>query len=157
MAKLDYERKRTSRPSSGDVQITEFVVPLTLLILGMLLLGITPLLTSGVKSAGIVITAGVVLAAVQTILGIAAAYITAAVMGTGFGELRSAILKFAGIIVLCSALGSLIPFGGLLVFVLYFGLLVWLFGLETYEALVFAIIFGIVRFIVVLLLLAALL
>ena len=54
-------------------------------------------------------------------------------------------------------MGSLIPYGGLLVLFLYFGLLIWLFSLALYEAVVFAIIFWIVRFAVVLLLVGLLL
>lgn len=84
MAKLDYERRQPSRSSSGDAQMTEFVMPLTLLVVGMVLLGVTPLFVSGPRSAGIVIAVGVLIAAVQTVLGIGAAYLTAAVIGTGF-------------------------------------------------------------------------
>jgi hypothetical protein len=67
--------------------------------------------------------------------------VTASILHTGFGELRSAFLKLAAIIVFSGSLSAIIPYGGLLVLFVYLGLLMWLFGLEIREAIVFAIIF----------------
>jgi hypothetical protein len=75
-------------------------------------------------------------------------------MSTSFGELRSAGVKLAGIIVLTSALSAVIPFGGFLSIFVYLALLMWLFELEMFEAIVFAIVLTVVRFVVALLVLA---
>jgi hypothetical protein len=154
VAKLDYRSAPVKRSSSGDVQFGEFVAPLALLVAGLLLYGGAAFYSAGARSAVVVMGIMFLIAAVQTVLGIAAAYITASLLSTGFGELRSAFVKFAGILVFTGAITWIIPYGGLLSLFVYFGLLVWLFGLETYEAAIFAIIFAIIRFIVLLALFA---
>ncbi len=150
MAKLDYRGSPPDQSSSGDVQLSEFLIPLILVVVGLLIDGIKPFFTDGTKSAALAMGLVFLIAAAQTVLGIGAAYITASMLGTSFGELRTAFLKLAAVIIFSGAIGSIIPFGGLIVLFVYFGLLIWLFGLEVYEAVVFAFIFAIVQYAVVL-------
>ena len=130
---------------------SELVVPLVLLVLGLIIFSIAAVNRAGAWSP---VVMGIILlaAAIETALGIGAAYLTAMVLGTSFGELRTAIVKLAAIIIFCGALASVIPFGWIIVLFVYFGLLMWLFGLETFEAGVFAVIFTGVRFLAVILL-----
>ena len=78
-----------------------------------------------------------------------AAFVAARVLGTSFGELGPAILKFAAIYVTPSALaelaGSFAGDGYWIVaipvsLVLYYSLLVWLFDLDQFEAWVYTVI-----------------
>src|SRR5690606_18969886 len=111
LTRLDY-RTPNRKPSGNEVTFSEFTVPLVLLVGGLLIYGIGAFMAAGAQSAGFVMGIVFVLAAIQTILGILAAYATAALIKTSFGELRTAVLKLAGIIVFCGAIAYILPSGG---------------------------------------------
>lgn len=142
MAEIQY---RTPVKQESSVTFSEFVAPLALLVAGLLLFGFGAFMQAGAGTAAQVMAIVFIVAAVQTVVGIGAAYLTAAMIGTSFGELRTAFVKLAGIIVFSSAIAFLIPFGGIVSLFVYFGLLLWLFELEMYEAVAFAFIFAIIR------------
>jgi hypothetical protein len=91
--------------------------------------------------------------AIWMIIGVGAmavaCLITARLLGTSFGELRAAVLKLAAIFLLPTAVtvsGFLPPWWSTLISTaLYFGLLLWLFDLEVYEAAVFTLVMILVR------------
>jgi hypothetical protein len=145
MAKLHYESRRPAEARSQPA--VEFVIPLVLLCVGLTTFSVGAFVLDGRGAATSVLLAVLVITAIQTVLGIGVAYLTAALIGASFGELKSAFLKFAAVFVLAGAVAWVVPAGGWLAFFVYFGLLLWLFGLETYEAAVFAVIFALLRFI----------
>jgi hypothetical protein len=152
MAKLDYRSSSSAsasgRATGGEATLAAFVVPLALLVIGLLLFGVVEFRSAGARSVLPIMGVIFVVALIEAALGIVAAYVTASLLGTGFGELRSAFVKLAGIIIFCGALGALIPFGGIVVFFVYFGLLIWLFQLEVYEAVVFSVVLWVTRLVV---------
>jgi hypothetical protein len=152
MPKLYYQPPPQKRRALEPAGSSELAVPIILLVLGLIIFSIVAVKLAGAWSPAVM---GIILlaAAIETALGIGAAYLTAMVMGTSFGELRTAVVKLAAIIIFCGALGMIIPFGWILVFFVYFGLLMWLFGLEVFEAGVFSVIFTGVRFLAAILLL----
>lgn len=82
--------------------------------------------------------------AVSVILGVAAAFITAAVLGASFGEIKSAIIKLAGIIAFSSLISVTIGIGwvsGLA----FGGLAMWLFELDYVEVVVFSVVMTILQ------------
>src|SRR5438105_1246192 len=109
MAQLQY-RTPQKRDASGDAQLSEFLPGLILIAFGLLISGIWAFRLSGTRGAMLVMGIIFGLALAQAVLGILAAYITASVMSTSFGELRSAGVKLAGIIIFTSSLGLVIPF-----------------------------------------------
>lgn len=136
MSRVDYRSAPVrSASSAGSLPATELVIPLILVVVGLRVFGIWGYSSFGARGAMVAMGLVFVIAAVLTVLGVASAFITAAIMSTSFGELRTAFLKFAGIILLTSGLAALIPYGGLIVLAIYLGLLVWLFGVEMKEAL----------------------
>lgn len=148
MSKLSYRTPARATARGDSVQFSEFVAPLVLLLAGLVLFGVVAMTRAGVRSAFVVMGVVFVVAVLETLVGTAVAYLVALLTGTGFGELRTALLKFAGIIVFCGALGMLIPFGGIVVLFVFLGLLIWLFGLEVYEAVIFAVVLTLVRFVI---------
>jgi hypothetical protein len=77
----------------------------------------------------------------MVVLGVIACFITARIMGTGFGYLKSAIVKLAAIFIFPAAATFFIPWvGWLLALLLYWKLLEWLFELEALETVVLAIV-----------------
>jgi hypothetical protein len=91
--------------------------------------------------------------AIWMIIGVGAmaiaCLITARLLGTSFGELGGAVLKLAAIFVLPTAVtvsGYLSPWWSTVISTaLYFGLLLWLFDLEVYEAAVFTLVMLLIR------------
>jgi len=148
MAKLNYQGRPAARPESEGVQFSEFKVPLILLVIGLLAYGVLGMYAAGPRGAALTMGFVFLVAAVQTVLGIVAAYATAMILKTSFGELRSAVVKLAAVIVFSSAV-ALLPMGWIFSLIAYFGLLVWMFGLEIFEAFVFSVILVVLRMVVV--------
>jgi len=151
MSRLNY---RTPQRKAAGLELSEFAGPMALLVIGLLIYGIAAFVKAGTTSAFVLMGVIFLMAAIETVLGIIAAFITASVMSTSFGELRTAVLKLAAILVFSGAMGFIIPtyFGALVALVLYIGLLRMMFGLEQIEAIVFAVIFWVIRMGVILLL-----
>lgn len=150
MAKLEYRSGRTlaGKPEPGAAQFSEFVAPLIILIVGLLMYGVAAMTMASARAAGVVMGLVFIEAVAEALIGIGVAYGLAALIGTSFGELRTAALKLAAILVFSGAVAWLVPMGWVLALFVYFGLILWLFGLEVYEAAIFAIVFSLVRIIV---------
>jgi hypothetical protein len=150
MARLNYESTRaaSSRPNRGEATIQEFIPWLIMLGVGLAGVLIWSLLNVGVKNAAVMMLILGVATIIQVVIGVAVAFLVAMVINCSFGELRTAWLKLAGIIVLCLALNLWIPLGGLVTFFVYLGLLAWAFQLQIYEALIFAVVFSVVQFVI---------
>jgi hypothetical protein len=150
MTRLNY---RTPQRKTAGPGMSEFAGPLALLVIGLLIYGIAAFVKAGTTSAFVLMGVIFLMAAIETVLGIVAAFITASVMSTSFGELRTAVLKLAAILVFSSAIAFVVPyFGGIISLAIYAALLMGLFGLELIEAIVFSVIFWLIRMGVVVLL-----
>lgn len=123
-----------------DVQI-----PLTLIVVAFLLFGLAGYRAAGPTGPATAMAAVGVAAVVGTLLMLGAAFVTAQMLSISFGELGPAVLKLAAIYLFPAAAGTLLPFGGLFALVIWFALLLWLFDLEVYQAVVFAIILFVVN------------
>ena len=118
-------------------------IPIILIVIGLIIWVIVGFARFDVGPLWIVLIVGID-ATVRTLLLIAAAYVTAGLMSVSFGDLRAAFLKFTAVVVFSGAVGAAIPFGGIIAAVVAFGLLLWLFDLEVYQAVVFTIIYWVV-------------
>jgi len=120
----------------------EVKIPLALIGLGILLLGVvvwrTPV--SGRTSVGDVVTLVAVATAAQVVLMLIGALITSKLIGASFGAMGPAVLKLIAIAIFPDALGAAVNIQGIswvISVALYFILLVYLFDLDTKEALIF--------------------
>ncbi|MEL7240083.1 MAG: hypothetical protein AAGK78_14595 [Planctomycetota bacterium] len=97
----------------------------------------------GIEGAATFGIAIFIVAVIDTILLVAAAFATAAVFGMGFGEFKLAVVQLAAASLLSSAIGLAVPlpFVGLVVFIM---LLISFFDLETSEAIAFAVVYFII-------------
>jgi hypothetical protein len=146
--KLDYRTPRRREGGATPSDPSEVVVPIVLLVAGLLLFWAGALWRANPKVASLAMGFIAVAAVLETVLGIVAAYATSSISGISFGELRTAALKLAGILVFTGSLAFLIPFGGLIAFFVYLGLLVWLFELDMREAMLFAVVLWVLRLII---------
>ncbi len=95
---------------------------------------------------------------IGVILGIIVCYITASILQTSFGALKTAILKMAAIIVLAGAIDVLIPYAGWIAAVIvYFSLLCYLFNMSFFEIFIFCAVLMLVRTFVFVLIMTAIL
>lgn len=136
------------------LETTEDKTALALLVIGIVVLAVFGVMQAGAVGAVLLLVIYLVYAVVSVVLGVAAAFATAYLMGASFGLVSSAILKLAGIIVFTSAIAVAVPFGGLLGLVAYILLLMWMFELEFMELVVFTLVLWAMRFVVGLALLA---
>ncbi len=94
--------------------------------------------------------------AVSVAIAVPVCFLAASLLGVSFGLLSSAVLKLAGIFAVTSAIRAFVPFfGGIISLAVYLSLLVLLFELEWFEALVYAILLWLVNVLVVVAILAA--
>lgn len=145
--KIEYQRRIRESASTSTRPATEILIPLILLAVGLGIYGIEAArLATARKPFGFFLGLIGFILAMQIVLALVSAFITAKVLSISFGELRTALLKLAGIIVLTGMLSLVIPYGGFFVLFVYLGLMIWLFGMEIYEAIAFAVIFAVIRF-----------
>jgi hypothetical protein len=149
-------RARASHVETGtltmDTEVAkEKQIPLVLTFIGLVIWVIVGMSKFGV-GPGTMILIVAIDASVRTVLLVGAAFVTAQMLGVSFGDLGAAWLKFAAVVVLPGAIGAAIPFGGIVGMVIAFGLLLWLFDLEVYQAAVFAIIYFVVSIVAALIL-----
>jgi hypothetical protein len=158
MGTLDYQRRVRAKSvaASDDNWLPQIIAPAIMFFVGMGIIAWDAFADIGGRGAMFVLGIVMVIIAVNVVLGIVAAYVVVSLTGASFGEMRTAVVKLAGIITLSSALSMVIPFGGLLVLFIYLGLLIWMFEIEFGEAIIFAIVLAVVRFGVYVLLLRAL-
>lgn len=127
-------------------------VPLALIVLGFLLLFVVVWRMPARVSIGEVIVRVAVQTVAEVVLMLVGALITAKLIGASFGAMGPAILKLAAIAVFPGALGAAIGIPGIswvISVALYFILLVYLFELDTKEALIFAGVMILIRILVV--------
>lgn len=90
----------------------------------------------------------------MVILGIAACFVSAALLSVGFGDLGSATLKLTGMLSLASAVVIAVPwpllFGLFFFWMICYAMFVWLFELESSEAAITAMIIMILQLLVAL-------
>jgi len=152
MAKLNYQSRGSAvqrRPTGGEATVQEFLPSLVLMGIGLVGVFAFALMHLGTRDTATVMLMLGLSVLVQVALGIGSAFLVAMMIGSSFGELRTAGVKLAGILLFCMALSLWLPMGALVVFFVYLGLLMWMFGLQVYEAVIFAIIFFVVRLAVI--------
>ncbi len=99
----------------------------------------------GGLTGGLTSTLGFLLIfAINVVLGILVCILVGSLIGASFGRFNTAWLKLGAILIFPSAITLLIPFGFfpisfILNILIYFGLLVWLFDLEAFEAFAFTL------------------
>jgi hypothetical protein len=121
-------------------------VPLILAAIGVALYVLSGFIYKGKLSGSELWLAIAIGAVIRTVLLVIAAIITATVAKISFGDLKSAILKFAGIILFAGGLTSVIPLGGLIGLFVFLGLIAWLFELEIVYAIVLTVVYALVSF-----------
>jgi hypothetical protein len=115
-------------------------IPLVLIVLGLIIYGIGGFNRTGTNGAAAQVSGVLMAAGIGTAVMIFAAFVTASLVGVSFGELGPAALKLAAIYIFPASIASLIPFGILLAFFIWLGLLMWLFELEVFQAVIFTIV-----------------
>lgn len=124
----------------------EVKIPLVLLLAGLGIYVSYGFYAAGPEGAVAVLMAVCTQLGLGVLLGILACMLTAKLMDISFGTLSHASLKLAAIFAFPSAVSLYIPYFGFIVaFVLYIGLLAWLFELEGREVLVCAAVISVVR------------
>ncbi len=129
----------------GIVSDTEITVPAALLAVGLAVFAIAGFSKGGTDTAaGMFLFLSLRIVFVVA-LGIPACFLVARILNTGFGLFHTAVLKLAAIAVLPPAFamlgGLMLPFtGDWIGWILYFSLLEWLFDIEFYEAILFALV-----------------
>ena len=131
--------------STADVQL--FVaqngvatVRVCLLGFGAVLLVLASIRFGGRANFGSILFGISIDTAIRVFLLVIAAFVTAKLINAGFGNLNSAILKFAAIVVFTSGLSLLINVtfvGWAIAAICWFCLLIYLFDLDGKEALIF--------------------
>lgn len=122
---------------------TEVKAPALLLGIGVIIQVIAGFVGGGGTGAAAVLLAVVIIIALRLALALPACYLTAKIMNTGFGYLSTAILKLAAIAVFPSAVSMLIPIpviNWLIAVAIYFGLIMWLFQVEFFEAFILTVV-----------------
>lgn len=130
-------------------------IPLILAAIGLGLVCLGGSIHSG-RAAAPTMMGAVLMSLVETGLLIVAAIVVARLLNIAFGDLKSAALKFCGIALFCAGFDTLVPWGHLLGLIIFLGLVAWLFEIEIVYAIVLAVVYWIVTFIVVLMLASAL-
>jgi hypothetical protein len=146
--KLDYQTPRRRGPDARSRDPKDVLIPVVLLVAGLLLFWVGVLWRTNPQVASLTMGFVAVAAVLETVLGILAAYLTSSISGISFGELRTAALKLAGILLFTGALAFLIPLGWIIALFVYLGLLVWLFELDMREALLFAVVLWFMRLLI---------
>lgn len=140
--KLNYASKTpksAARPTTAK-PATDFIIPLGLLIAGLLLYAVGGMMHVGKRDLQVYMILIAVAAVIETVLRVIAAFITAAVIGTSFGEVKTALLKLAGIFIFVGGFGTLFGGASFIGAIFALGLLMWLFEMEMFEAVVFTVI-----------------
>lgn len=133
-------------------QLKQWKIPLALLVFGLVMNFVAVMTESAAagESAdpGSTIMGMLTGTAIGVVLMVIAAFIAARLLDTTFGDMRTAVLKLAAIYVAPTAIAGMLASltnGGFIVHIVvllgaYFGLLVWLFDFDLFEAIIFAVI-----------------
>jgi hypothetical protein len=131
-------------------------IPLVLILVGLALYVLAAFVRMGPSGAGATLVGVLIIGTVQTAILIGAAFLVAAVCSVSFGDVRSAILKFAAATLLSGGIGAVIPFGGIVALFVFLGLVMWLFEIELVYVIVLTVAYFVVSFGVAIALRAAL-
>jgi hypothetical protein len=125
-------------------------IPIGLMIAGLVLFVVAGLFRAGATGTAMMLAALGVVAVIGVGLMLLAAFITASITSVRFGDLRGALLKFAGIYLFSSGVSAVLGggwLGALISIAVFFSLLVWLFELETPYAVAFTLIYLVVSWV----------
>lgn len=120
--------------------IKEITIPLSLLGAGVALLFVAALHLQEAASFPAIMLGLAIDTTIRVTLLIVVAFLTARLIGAGFGSLNTAILKFAAIVVFTSGLTQAVNLswiGWAIAIICWFCLLIYLFDLDGKEALIF--------------------
>ena len=123
-------------------------IPLALIGLGLALYVVAAFVRAGAAGVGPTLLAVMIGGVVQTVILVATAFLLATVLSISFGNVGSAILKFAAAALVSGAVAALIPFGGIVALFVFLGLIMWLFELEVPYAVALTILYLVVSFVV---------
>lgn len=126
----------------------EFIIPGALLGIGVVIYLIHSMVTRGATTVGATLLILVVTLAIQVILGLIACLIAAKFMGCSYGALWSGCLKLAAIFIFPGAITSWIPIPFIpfiISILLYWGLIEYLFELDTQETITTIIVIWLVQ------------
>lgn len=113
--------------------------PLGLLAAGLVIMGGMAAFRAGPAGLAVELAATGVYLAIMVVVGLAACFLAAKLMGIQYGTLGSASLKLAAIFIFPGAVSLLIPWAclsWLVSLVIYWGLIEWLFELNPVETVV---------------------
>jgi hypothetical protein len=136
----------TPIPQPEGVDSKEYKIPAILLGVGILIELLRAFFSPSKAGVTAALVALLIALIVRVGLGVVACYLTARIMGVGFGYLTTAILKLAAVFIFPSAVTFFIPMfgipvlGSLIAILLYWGLLEWLFELGAMETIALVII-----------------
>jgi len=145
VAALDNVSRMPSKYTPAPRDAKDVTIPLVLIVLGFLGFAFAGYRALGPQGPAIVMAYVGVWTFIGTGLMVLAAYVTAGFLSVSFGELGPASLKLAAVYLFPAAVALVIPMGWIAALFLWLGLLMWLFELEMYQAVIFAIIFLLVR------------
>lgn len=113
------------------LDIKDRKAPLILIGVGLMLYIISGVVHGGASGAISFLIAAIIMGVIQTIALIVVALIAGAVLNIGFGDMPTAILKFAAICAVCGGVSVIMPMGWVMAFVVFMALTMWLFELEV--------------------------
>jgi len=127
-------------------------LPLILIGVGLLLYLLAAVIHPNDAGVFATMLAVVIIGVVQTVLLVAAAFIVALLIKEGFDEVPTAILRFAAASLFSGGLSAVIPYGGIVALFVFLGLIVWLFDIEMFQAVILTVVYMFISFGVVALL-----
>lgn len=131
-------------------------LPLILIAVGFLLYFIAAIVHRSEAGLFGTMLGVVIIGIVQTVLLVAAAFIVALLIKEGFDDVPTAILRFAAAALLSGGLSAVIPYGGIIALFVFLGLIVWLFDIEMFQAVILTVVYMFISFGVVALLASSL-
>lgn len=131
-------------------------LPLILIGVGLLLYLLAAVIHPNDAGVFATMLAVVIIGVVQTVLLVAAAFIVALLIKEGFDEVPTAILRFAAASLFSGGLSAVIPYGGIVALFVFLGLIVWLFDIEMFQAVILTVVYMFISFGVVALLASSL-
>ena len=118
-ARSAYRRETDAHQSRND-----WLVPLVILAACSLVWFAYGLIVEGLGAAAVLGGASVIVAAFNAVVGLVAAYVTAALFGASFGPFWTAVLKLAAASTTATTVQLVIPLGGCVGLVIFVGVLV---------------------------------
>jgi len=150
------DRANQSKRVDMATDAKEQQIPVVLIIVGLALYVLAAFVRAGPTGAGATLVGVLIIGSVQTAILIGAAFLVATVFSVSFGNVRSAILKFAAATLVSGGIGAVLPFGGIVALFVFLGLVMWLFEIELVYVIVLTVAYFVISFGVAIALRAAL-